>query len=136
MDSDSIKMQKVRAHKLTAENEQHILRLLDERFSVAACAERFSVGASTILRVKRKFRPPSAPTASQRVRRHRKMGFLEKQFLFHKVDLQQGATLGELADEFCTDEKEIAEVIRARKRLVPAKCGHLRNETESGEFDK
>ena len=126
--------------KLSPETQQRVVRMLDEGLSVTACAERFSVGATTILRIKRKYRLPSVPLApSRKVKvRHRRISPLRRQWLYHVLDSRAKipVDLTQLANQFHTSQEVIREAIAARKKLCPTKYGHVRNESESGEFEK
>jgi transposase len=108
--------------KLTGQHEQQIIRLLASgELSVRSVAERFAVGQSTIHRIKKKYRPPSAPTASKaRVRRHhRAISPLRRQWLFHLLDMRSiyPTYIAELARKFDVPERVIREAIAARKKL-------------------
>ncbi len=129
-------MRKARDHKLSMADEQNVLYLLESGLTNTACAERFGVGQSTIIRIKKKYRP-SVPAPSSKVkvvrRRHRKMDFVEKQLLFHRLDgrAKIPVDLTGLARHYHTSQEVIREAIASRKKLVPVSNGHFRNESES-----
>src|SRR6266436_3897014 len=128
-------MRKARDHKLSMADKQSVLYLLETGLTNTACAERFSVAESTIIRVKKKYQPsvPKANEAKKIRRRYRTIGAIKRQWLFHLLDLRARipTNLGKLASEFRTSEQAISEAIASRKRLVPVSNGHWRNESES-----
>jgi len=128
-------MHKGHPKKLTAENEQAALRLLDEGLRVNVVAERFSVGGSTIGRIKKKYGLTRTLTAASKAKRrhHRKINALERQFLWHLWDLRakQPTSLAQLARKFRTSVEEIQEAIAARKKLCPTPYSHWQTESES-----
>ncbi len=119
--------------KLSAESEKDVLRLLDTGLRINVLATRFGVGGSTIRRIRNRNRPTSARVSSQKVRYHRKIGPLQRQWLWHLWDLRakRATSLEKLAREFRTSVEEIQEAIAARKQLCPTPYSHFRNESES-----
>src|SRR5713101_3191582 len=97
--------------KLSHESEKDVLRLLDTGLRINVIAERFSVGASTIRRIRTRNQPTFARVSSQKLkarrRRHRRISPLQRQWLWHLWDLRakRVTSLAQLAREFGTSQE-------------------------------